>query len=85
VAWRQSTCPLSMGITPDRKASAAETVAMGIARRVTQRTPHRLTARKNRIRAVARARTGTPGRYHSWSAVAESRAVTPQVGTQPHQ
>ena len=35
--------------------------------------------------ASAFAGTGTPGRHQALIAVADKMAVTPQVGTQPHQ
>ena len=34
---------------------------------------------------MATASTGRFGRYHCWIAAAESSAVSPHVGTQPHQ
>ena len=63
----------------------AETVAIGVASRTTQRTPARFTAVNNTTMKMARGVTGTPGRYQEWIAVADRMAVNPQVGTQPHQ
>ena len=85
VACCQLTWPLTMGMSAERKARVAEAVAMGSARRVAQRTPHRFTAVKASTSPLARSGIGTPGRYHSWMAVAERIAVRPHVGTQPHQ
>src|SRR5438552_2287252 len=85
VACRQSTVPLSTGINPERKASAADAVAIGIARRVTHLIPQRLTMVKSATSAVATTSTDSSGRNHCWMAAAESSAVKPQVGTQPHQ
>src|SRR5690348_10413222 len=85
VACCQFTWPVMTGISPESKARMADVVAMGIARRVTQRTPHRLTAVNSSTNAVARICTGTAGRYQAWIAVAERIAVRPHVGTQPHQ
>ena len=67
------------------KASEAEAVAMGMARRATHLIPHRFTKLKKQTMVMATASTGSPGKYHCWKAEAESRAVNPQVGTQPHQ
>ena len=47
--------------------------------------PHRFTAVKTATIPDASSGTETPGQYHSRSAAAESSAVSPQVGTQPHQ
>jgi hypothetical protein len=79
-AWCQSTWPVATGMTQERKAGAAETTPTGVARRVTQLTPARLSAVKATTMAQARAGTGTPGRYHWWSAEAEGMAVTPAGG-----
>jgi len=67
------------------KASEAEAVAIGMARRATHLMPHRFTRLNKQTIALATASTGSQGRYHCWMAEAESRAVSPQVGTQPHQ
>jgi hypothetical protein len=85
VACRQSTAPVSTGMSDDRNASEADASAIGIAKRVTHRMPHRLMKVNNETSAIATASTGMPGRYHCWIAAAESSAVSPQVGTQPHQ
>src|SRR5258708_6766519 len=85
VACRQSTAPATIGMSVDRKASVAETVAIGIARRATHLMPQRLTTVKAMTIAEATASTGRLGRYHCWIAEAERSAVRPQVGTQPHQ
>ena len=58
---------------------------MGIASRVTQRTPQRFTTVKSATRMIASRGMGTLGKYHSAIAVADKMAVRPQVGTQPHQ
>src|SRR5262245_42747454 len=85
IACRQSTVPLRIGTSDERKASAAETVAIGIASRATHLIPQKFT-RVNAITiAEAPAATGRPGRYHCWMAEADRIAVNPQVGTQPHQ
>src|SRR5689334_15372915 len=81
----QSTVPAMTGANADTNASAAEAVAIGIASRPAHFTPHRLTSVKAATIAQASAETGTFGRYHSWIAAAEKIAVSPQVGTQPHQ
>lgn len=85
LARRQSTRPARTGATVDTSARAADTQAMGAARRAAQRTPHRLTAQKAVTISTASRVTGIPGRYHWCRAEADSRAVTPQVGTHPHQ
>jgi dienelactone hydrolase len=72
-------------MSDERNARSAEAAAIGIARRVTHLMPHRLTAVKNAINAIATSSTGIPGRYHCWIADAERTAVNPQVGTHPHQ
>ena len=58
---------------------------MGIARRATHWTPQRLTPAKTTMIPIASGATGMPGRYHCWIAEADRSAVSPQVGTQPHQ
>jgi hypothetical protein len=85
VARRQSTWPAAIGASPETKASNAEALATGTATRVTHRMPIRFKAMNDRTSPIARAVTGTPGRYHSWMAEADRIAVIPQVGTQPHQ
>ena len=50
-----------------------------------QRTPHRLTAVNASTIKQAIAGTGTAGRHQALMATADMMAVTPQVGTQPHQ
>src|ERR1700681_3286412 len=81
----QSTVPANTGASPDTSASPAETTAIGMANRVTHRTPARLTRVKSSTRPIASGGTGTSGRYHCVMAEAERIAVKPQVGTQPHQ
>src|SRR6266849_1636142 len=69
-------CQLSppSGATAEMTASPADAVAIGTAMRVTQRTPpKRLTAVKPSTISAARNFTGIHGRYHWWSADAESR------------
>src|SRR3977135_1868484 len=85
VACLQSTAPLQSGMSDDMKARVAEAPAIGMARRRTQRIPHRFTAVKTETIANATASTGRLGKYHCWMAADESSAVRPQVGTQPHQ
>ena len=70
---------------PEHRARVKATRAMGLATRTAQRRPHRLTAVKTSTISVAMTLTGTWGRYHWWTASAEKMAVSPQVGTQPHQ
>jgi hypothetical protein len=60
------------------KASEAEAVATGIARRATHLIPHIFTTLKSATMAIATASIGSPGRYHCWIADAESSAVSPQ-------
>ena len=74
-----------MGITADRRARPAEATAIGIARRMTHFTPHKLMTVKKNTMHDASTGTGNQGKYHWLIADAESRAVSPQVGTQPHQ
>jgi hypothetical protein len=74
-----------MGTIAERRASAAATLAIGMATRVTARTPSRLIAVKASTTPIASGVIGMKGRYHSCNAVAERMAVKPQVGTQPHQ
>src|ERR1700704_2453436 len=85
VACLQSTSPARMGMREERKASEAEAHAIGMARRVIHLIPHRFTNVKNKTKVMATASTGRPGKYHCWMAADESSAVSPQVGTQPHQ
>ena len=85
VAWAKSTVPAKIGMTAERRASAAATLATGIATRETVRTPSRLIPANVSTTPIASGVTGIHGRYHSCSAVAERMAVKPQVGTQPHQ
>src|SRR5437899_2541808 len=85
LACCQLTCPVMTGISPDANASTAEPVAMTIANRVTHRTPTRFNAVKASTIRLASSLIGTPGRYHWWIADADRIAVSPQVGTQPHQ
>jgi hypothetical protein len=59
------------------KASEAEAVATGIARRATHLIPHIFTTLKSATMAIATASIGSP-RYHCWIADAESSAVSPQ-------
>ncbi len=47
VACRQSTSPVRIGASEERKASDAETVAMGMASRATHLMPHRFTTVKS--------------------------------------
>ena len=84
-AWRQSTCPPTIGPSNERNASSADALAMGIASRPAQFTPSRFTQVNSRMIAMAMAGTGTDGSAHWWIAEPESRAVRPHVGTQPHQ
>jgi hypothetical protein len=74
-----------MGISAERKASVADAVAMGMARRATHLIPERLTKVKKHTMAMGKASTGKSGKYQCWRADAERRAVRPQVGIQPHQ
>lgn len=67
------------------KASEAEAVAMGMASRATHLMPQTFTKLNRQTMVMATASTGSPGTYHCWMAEAESSAVSPQVGTQPHQ
>ena len=69
----------------ERNANDAEPAAMIIAKVVTRRRPARFTRVKATTKPDARALTGIPGRYHWCNAEAESSAVRPHVGTQPHQ
>ncbi len=69
----------------DTKASSADITAIGIASAAVQRTPHKLTAVNARTMKHAIAGTGTAGQHQALMAVADMMAVTPQVGTQPHQ
>ena len=85
VARRQSTRPASTGTAAARRASDVDRAPITTDSRVTQRMPSRLTTVKTKTMAAASHLTPTPGRYHSWMAVAENRAVNPQVGTHPHQ
>src|SRR5882672_3985457 len=85
VACLQSTSPLRMGMRAERKARQAEANATGMARRVIHPIPHRFTKVKNKTRVIATASTGRLGKYHCWMAADERSAVSPQVGTQPHQ
>ena len=85
VARRQSTWPAKIGARPETKASSADALATGTASRVTQRMPTRLSAVNASTMATASAVTGTLGKYHCWMADADKIAVSPQVGTQPHQ
>ena len=77
--------PLKTGMTADKKANTAEAVAMGMAIRITHFTPHRFTPAKMATMHPAMSGTGNHGAYHWLMAEAESNAVNPQVGTQPHQ
>ena len=77
--------PGDTGTIAESRASAAARLAIGIATRVTVRTPSRLIPAKHSTTPIASGVTGIQGRYHSCSAVAERIAVKPQVGTQPHQ
>jgi hypothetical protein len=74
-----------MGTKADKKARLAEAAAMGMARRAIHLTPHRLTKVKNNTMEMATASTGSQGKYQCCRAAAESSAVRPQVGIQPHQ
>jgi len=74
-----------IGTSAERNASDAEAAASGMASRLTLRRPERLTAAKRTTISTASTGVGTPGRYHWWRAEPESRAVSPQVGTHPHQ
>ena len=58
---------------------------MGIATRAAHRTPHRLTPRNAMMIPMASHAIGIAGTTQKCSADAESNAVNPQVGTQPHQ
>src|SRR4051812_12248909 len=84
-AWCQPTCPVTTGTTPDRKASAADPPAMTTATRVTRFIPARFRAVKVATMMTASSFTGIHGTYHWCSADAERMAVSPQVGTHPHQ
>ena len=81
----QSTLPVNTGTTADRNASSAETAAIGMARRTTQRMPQRFTAKNMQTISVASTVTLMEGRNHCWIAEADNRAVRPQVGTHPPQ
>src|SRR5437588_11639731 len=81
VARCQLTWRLLIGVSAERKARVAEAVAMGSARRVAQRTPHRFTAAKASTSPLGRSGTGTPGRYHCGMAVADRIEVRAQAGT----
>jgi hypothetical protein len=84
-ACLQSTLPLTIGITSERNASPAEATAIGIAKRITHFTPHKLmTVKKSTMHDASRG-TGNQGKYHWLIADADRRAVSPHVGTQPHQ
>ena len=81
----QSTLPLNIGITAERNASPAETTAIGIVKRITHLMPHRLMTVKKSTMHDANSGTGNQGKYHWLIAKADNRAVSPQVGIQPHQ
>ena len=66
-------------------ARAADMAAIGIASLAAHWTPIRFTPVNSSTMPQAITGTGMPGKYHSWIAAEESRAVSPQVGTQPHQ
>ena len=70
---------------PDRKASAADPQAMTTATRVTTFIPARFSAVNVATMMTASSFTGIHGRYHWCRAEADRMAVSPQVGTQPHQ
>ena len=73
-------------MTADRKARIAEAVAIGIASRMTHFTPHGVYECKKKH--DARPPSSAPehhGKYRQWIADEASSAVSPQVGTQPHQ
>src|SRR5258708_7182129 len=78
VACFQSTWPDKTGMNPDKKASPAESVASGIARRTTARIPKKFTPVKKRTRQLAKMGTDTPGRYHALIALAATNAVAEQ-------
>jgi hypothetical protein len=85
VAWCQSTSPATTGTTAEARASRADRHAIGRAMRVAARTETRFTTQKASTMVTASAGTGAQGRYHSCRAEADRMAVSPQVGTQPHQ
>src|SRR3954467_12533798 len=84
-ACSQFTSPAAIGANAEIKARSPDAVAIGIASLPAHFTPHRFTAAKNRTSVHDMMVTGTAGRYHSWMAAPEKIAVSPQVGTQPHQ
>ncbi len=65
VAWCQSTEPAMIGRRPERKASAEDPAAMGIARRATHFTPRKFTPMKNRTRSAASVGIGIAGKYQA--------------------
>ena len=73
----QSTPPSRIGTTAERNASAADAVAIGIARRITHFTPHRLITVKNTTMVAAIQGTGIDGRYHWLMADLMARATYP--------
>jgi hypothetical protein len=84
-ACRQSTSPETTGMIADRNARVADAAAIPIAVVPAHLTPIRLIATKPAMIPHARSGTDIPGRNHCLIADAESRAVSPQVGTQSHQ
>src|ERR1051325_6812431 len=69
----------------DRNASAAAIAAIAIAVFAAHRTPSRLMTTNTTMIRHARSGTEVPGRNHWLIADAETSAVSPQVGIQPHQ
>ena len=84
-SFDQSAEPARTGAIIETKASPAETVAIGMLSLVTHLMPARFTAANKATRKQAIVATGTPGSAHWLMAAAENRAVSPQVGTHPHQ
>jgi len=64
LACCQSTFPVTIGISAEANAKAAEPVATGRATRVIHLTPNRLTMAKTTPSAAARIVTETPGMNH---------------------
>jgi hypothetical protein len=72
-------------MTADSSARKAAAKPIGIAKRVTVRTPMRLIAANATTIAIASGVIGMKGTYQACSAVADRIAVKPHVGIQPHQ
>jgi hypothetical protein len=72
-------------MTADSSARTAAVSPTGTAKRVTVRTPMRLSPTNVTMMPIASGVIGMNGTYHSCRAVADRIAVKPQVGIQPHQ